>query len=107
VGSLLHIACKTPPRIAALAATCNSPPALRLESSDFRRYRAAFRDPGSGRVVWRSAAVSPTPGTPVTVSIAVPAGVLKFQHYAIELSGLGATGLAGIVATYAFEVAQR
>jgi len=81
--------------------------ALRLESSDFRRYRAAFRDPGSGRVVWRSAAVSPTPGTPVTVSIAVPAGVLKFQHYAIELSGLGATGLAGIVATYAFEVAQR
>jgi hypothetical protein len=81
--------------------------ALRLESSDFRRYRAALRDPGSGRVVWRSAAVSPTPGTPVTVSIAVPAGVLKFQHYAIELSGLGATGLAGIVATYAFEVAQR
>jgi len=80
---------------------------LHLESNDFSRYQAALKDPATNQIVWRSpivAATSDAEGR--TVSITVPASVLKPQHFALELSGRGAAGRAEIVGSYAFRIVR-
>ncbi len=81
------------------------PIVLRLEVNDFAQYQATVKDPGTDAAVWRSewsAARSKNGGS--TVAIAVPANVLKAQHYAVELAGRRPSGPAEIVASYVFEV---
>jgi hypothetical protein len=78
---------------------------LRLESSDFRRYQAGLHDPATNEVVWRSAwtAAGPDRDRPY-VRIVIPAGMLKPQHYSLDLAGRGEAGEPEIVGSYAFEV---
>lgn len=81
---------------------------LRLESSEFQRYRATLRDPGTDRVLWQSQWVQPgTKHDTPTISIALPANLLKAQHYTFELAGQTTGGRADLVASYVFEVVPR
>ena len=68
---------------------------LRLELNDFPRYQAALRDPATNQIVWRTGPVAAQANADApTVSVAIPAGLLKSQHYAVELSGRDAAGRA-------------
>ena len=82
---------------------------LRLESDDFRRYRATLKEPATDRVVWRSDWTPATVKDDVaSVSIAIPTAQIGHpQHYAIELSGRTDAGGADLVASYVFEVVRR
>ena len=81
---------------------------LRLEANDFARYQAALRDPATNQIVWRSGVLTPgaSPGPP-TISVSVPARVLKPRHYSFELSGRPAAGAAEIIGSYAFQIESR
>ena len=81
---------------------------LELEASDFSQYQIALRDPATNRLVWRSDVVPPAPSrqTPA-VAVAVPASVLKPQHYSFELSGRKPGSAFDIVGSYAFQVEAR
>ena len=80
---------------------------LRLESNDFLRYRVALKDPGTNLVVWRSARIGARTADGPTVSVTIPASVLKAQHYSVELEGLGAADLEDVVASYVFQIVHR
>jgi hypothetical protein len=81
---------------------------LRLEPNDFRDYQAALRDPGTTRIVWRSDRITARTADEVpTVSVIVPASVLKAQHYSLELNGVSAGGSAEVVGTYVFQMVRR
>ena len=81
---------------------------LRLEPNDFPGYQVALRDPGTSRIVWRSGRITARQADDVpTVSVIVPAGVLKAQHYSLELDGLSAGGGAEVVGTYVFQMVRR
>ena len=77
---------------------------LRLESSPLPRYQVAVKDPGTSQIVWRSGPVAPSPGEPLSVSVTVPAGVMKPQHYALDLVGQGADGTRQVVGSYAVQI---
>jgi len=80
---------------------------LSLEPNDYRDYQVALRDQGTSRIVWRSNRITArTAGDVPTVSVIVPASVLKAQHYSLELDGLSAGG-AEVVGTYVFRMVQR
>jgi hypothetical protein len=80
---------------------------LRLDVSDFSRYAASLMDLSGHRTVWRSARVAPTSTADrPAVSITVPASVLASQSYALELSGITASGDAEVVAVYIFKIAR-
>lgn len=81
---------------------------LRLESNDFPRYRVGLRDPAVNEVVWHSGWMAPrtSAGQP-SVQVAVPAAVLKPQHYSLDVSGTGSAGRAEVVGSYAFEITPR
>jgi len=76
---------------------------LRLETNEFSHYRVLLRDPATGLVVWRSGDLKapPTSDSP-TISLVVPAGLLKTQHYSLELVGRRAGGTDEVTASYAF-----
>jgi hypothetical protein len=78
---------------------------LRLESIDFTRYQVGLRDPAVNAIVWRSEwiAASSSGGEP-SLRIALPAGVLKPQHYSLDLSGQRPGGGSEVVGSYAFEL---
>jgi hypothetical protein len=80
---------------------------LRLEAQDFGRYRVALKDPATGQTVWRSdpltAGASPRPPT---ITVAVPASVLRPQHYSFDLVGLS-SGASDTIAAYTFQVEMR
>jgi len=81
---------------------------LSLEPTDYRDYQAALRDPGTSRIVWRSNRITArTAGDVPTVSVIVPASVLKAQHYSLELDGLSGGGGAEVVGTYVFRMVRR
>ena len=77
---------------------------LRLESSPLSRYQVALKDPGTSQIVWRSGRVSPSAGDSPSVSVTVPASVLKPQHYALDLIAQDADGNAQVVGSYAVEI---
>jgi hypothetical protein len=80
---------------------------LRLDVSDFSRYAAGLIDLSNHRTVWRSARVAPRPSADQpAVSITVPASVLTSRTYALELSGIAASGEAEVVAAYVFTIAR-
>lgn len=66
-------------------------------------YRVGLRDPRVNRLVWRSKAVAAR-GSSLT--IAVPAGLLKPQHYTLDLL-TSAPGDDEVVGSYAFEIVSR
>ena len=80
---------------------------LTLEAVDFPRYEAALKDPATGRIVWRSGVLTPRSTRPATIAVAVPASVLKPQHYSFDLSGRNAGGAVDIVGSYAFQIRSR
>jgi hypothetical protein len=78
---------------------------LLLDASDFPRYRAALQDATTSRIVWQSSALTPSSSTHVSaVSVHVPARLLKSRSYLLQLSGVGASGSAEFVGTYAFQI---
>jgi len=78
---------------------------LRLESNDYSRYQAALRDPRTNATIWRSAWIAPIAATKGSaVEVAVPAALLKTQHYSLDLTGRATSGTAHIVGSYAFNV---
>jgi len=81
---------------------------LSLEPNDYRDYQVALRDPGTSRIVWRSNRITArTAGDVPTVSVIVPASVLKAQHYSLELDGLSAGGGAEVVGTYVLQIMEK
>ena len=95
------------PIIAVSPATDRVTFQLRLESNDFQQYQVGLEDPASNQVVWRSDAISAvTSGQTRTLSVVVPAHVLKPQHYSLTVMGRGASH-AEVVGSYAFQVAHR
>jgi hypothetical protein len=81
---------------------------LRIESNDFARYQVALKDPASGRIVWRSAALAArAAGATPFVAVVVPAAVLKTQHYSFELAGLDAAGRGEAISSYAIQIDRR
>jgi len=78
---------------------------LRLESNRFSRYQAVLKDPSSNVIVWRSGRLAAAPAnSQPTVSVVIPASVLKPQHYSIELTGDDTNGNPEVVGTYAVRV---
>jgi hypothetical protein len=81
---------------------------LRLESDDFRQYQVGLKDPATNEIVWRSGWIAATaPGGWPSVSVDVPAGKLKAQHYSLDLMGREAAGTAEVVGSYAFQISRR
>ena len=80
---------------------------LTLESVDFPRYEVALKDPATSRALWRSGVLTPRSTHPATIAVAVPASVLKPQHYSFDLSGRNAGGAVDIVGSYVFQVRSR
>jgi hypothetical protein len=81
---------------------------LRLESNDFARYHAALKDPGTNRIIWRRDRITARAGDRMpTVAFTIPAGVLRSQHYSLELNGTSASGQAEVAGSYVFEVVRR
>jgi hypothetical protein len=78
---------------------------LRLESNDFPRYEVALKDPATNQVVWRSGRITAkSRDDEPSVSIVVPARVLKPQHYSLELIGHSAAGTAEAVGSYTVRI---
>jgi hypothetical protein len=78
---------------------------LRLESNDFPQYQAGLKDPATNQIVWRSAWTTPTrSGDRPSLSVSVPANLLKPQHYSLELTGRNAAGRSEVVSSYTFEI---
>jgi hypothetical protein len=67
------------------------------------RYEAALRDPATNQIVWRSGSLAPDRGS--LVAVALPAALLKSQHYVLDLTAIG--GGRHFVDSYAFEVLRR
>jgi hypothetical protein len=81
---------------------------LRLESSEFPRYQVALKNPATNQIIWRSGQIAPaSSGDTPTVSVVIPAGILKPQHYALELLARSAAGDTEVVGTYAVRIEAR
>lgn len=81
---------------------------LRLDAIEHSRYQVQLRDPASGRIVWRSAWVTASSSADrAAVPVAVPAKLLKPQHYSFELTGRSAAGAPEIVGSYTINILPR
>lgn len=81
---------------------------LRLESNDAPRYQAGLRDPAVNETVWRSGWLTARlPASQPSVVVAVPARLLRPQHYTIDLLADMPRRGAEVVGSYAFEIVPR
>jgi len=81
---------------------------LEFEAAGAPSYEAAVKDPATNRIVWRSAPLQPErERIPPVVSVGLPAGLLKPQHYALDLFALRPGAPPEFAGSYAFEVARR
>ena len=81
---------------------------LRVDPNDFSRYQVALRDPAADQIVWRSERIpSRTVDSVPTVSIVIPAAVLKTQHYSLELEGITSAGGSEVAGSYVLQVVRR
>jgi hypothetical protein len=81
---------------------------LELEADDFPRYRVALRDPARDRIIWRGDNVRPTAGGDAkALSITLNAGLLRPQIYRVEITGVPARDIPGLVSGYSFRVVPR
>jgi anti-sigma-K factor RskA len=96
------------PTIAIPAGTDRIALELRLESNDFPRYRIGLQDPATNEIVWRSGWTTvKTSGDRLSISVLIPASVLKTQHYSLQLTGGGTAGSDDIVGSYAFRIVPQ
>jgi hypothetical protein len=80
---------------------------LQLESDDFPVYEAIVRDPATNQLVWRTTGLkSAARPEGRVVSFGLPRGVLKPQHYTVELKGISAVGAYTFAGSYAFRVIE-
>jgi hypothetical protein len=78
---------------------------LDLESNDFPQYRAVLKDSATNQSVWRSGRLTAkATGLRSTVSIRVPAKLLKQRNYVTELTGCPTIGAPEFISSYAFIV---
>jgi hypothetical protein len=81
---------------------------LTLEASAGTAYDVALRDPASNRTIWRSSPLAPDRLRKIpTVPVSLPAGLLKAQHYALDLFELRSGSAPEFVSSYAFEVVRQ
>jgi hypothetical protein len=81
---------------------------LRLDSIDFPHYQVGLRDPAENTIVWRSDWIAaPSSAAEPSLRIAIPARVLKPQHYSLDLSAQRTGGGPEVVGSYALEIAPR
>jgi hypothetical protein len=80
---------------------------LRLASIDFPRYQVGLRDPADNTIVWRSDWIAAQSAGEPSLRIALPARVLKPQHYSLDLRGQRPGGGPEVVGSYALEIAPR
>jgi hypothetical protein len=80
---------------------------LRLDANDFPHYQVALKDPATNLIVWRSDILTPNPRRPPTIAVAIPASVMKPQHYALELIGRSAAGGLESIGNYGFQIESR
>ena len=81
---------------------------LQLEADDFAGYQVALKDPAAGQVRWRSERLPAKPAADSkTVSVILPAKLLKRQNYILELSGISESGALDLVSSYPFRVVVR
>ncbi len=81
---------------------------LRLESNEFPGYQVVLRDPATNQAIWRSDRLAAaSAGDQLAILVAVPADLLKAQHYSLELIGQGAAGRTQIVGSYTVQIVLR
>jgi hypothetical protein len=81
---------------------------LTLESSDYPHYRVTLKDPSTGKAVWTSPDLGPSPvGDKQGVSAGIPAELLKQQNYIAEVAGLSRGNSPRVVGDYPFRVVLR
>ncbi len=77
---------------------------LRLEADDFPQYHVDIKDPGTGRVLWKSDPLRSVGRLGAkAVLVRAPANVFHPGHYILELSGVP----SGILAGYPIQVEIR
>ena len=91
------------PIIAVGADTSTVAIALTIEGAARKTYEAALKDPATNRIIWRSQPLT-SDGTAL-VTVALPARLLKAQHYVVDT--FGGQGARDFVGTYAVEVVRR
>jgi hypothetical protein len=78
---------------------------LSLESDDFPVYRVGLKDPATNQTVWHSMNLDAAPsGANKTVTISLPARLLKQQNYVVELSGIPSSGRPEFISGYPIRV---
>ncbi len=84
------------------------PLTLALETGGGASFEVALRDPATNGTIWRSPSLAPqrVRQTPM-VPVALPAALLKAQHYALDLFELRSGSGKEFVSSYAFEVARQ
>jgi hypothetical protein len=80
---------------------------LRLESNEFPQYRARLKEPGTTRILWKSAELHARSIAPISVTLVVPARLLEAKHYSLELAGIDRAGHETTTGTYAVEIERR
>jgi hypothetical protein len=94
----------SPPEIRVPEGTDLMVLALRVETKGLEKYSAKLKD-GSGHTLWTSGELAASSaGAGNAVSVAIPAELLKAQHYTVELGGARSNGAREFVAGYTFRV---
>ncbi len=80
---------------------------LRLESNDFPSYRVALKHPATSHIPWRSDWIVSRPSADqASISVVVPAKLLRPQHYSLDLTGRDAGGRAEVIGSYTVRIVQ-
>jgi hypothetical protein len=97
-----------PAPILAVSPGANTVPLdLKIDAASAAQYDVTLRDPATNGIVWRSPPLTSEPlRRPPVVPVRVPTGLLKSQHYALDLFELRAGGAPEFVGSYAFEVVR-
>lgn len=78
---------------------------LQLEPDEFSGYQVALKDPATGHVLWRNDKLLPKQEANArTVSVTLPAKLLKAQNYVFELSGASRNTEPEFISSYPFRV---
>jgi hypothetical protein len=81
---------------------------LEVETNDSHSYRAALRDLAENQIVWRSSNVPAVveQGVPAVV-LNLPAKLLQYRSYSLDLAGVASSGATETIGSYAFRVAAK